>query len=320
MPGVEIRQVGNSGLRVSALGLGTMTWGRETSADQADGQLRSFVDAGGTLVDTAAGYADGDSERLLGGLLADAGLAADVVVATKSGISRRSGNRVVDVSRRALLGDLDASLDRLGRDHIDLWQVQAWSAQVPLAETLSACEAALASGRVRYVGVSNHRSWQLALAGAGLRESPFGAVVVADQVEYSLVQRSPEAELVAAADHLGVGLLAWSPLGRGVLTGKYRHGVPAGSRAASPDWSGFVGRYRDARSRRIVEAVCTAADGLGVSPLQVALAWVLHRPGVASAISGARTAAHWAEVVTGTAVVLPPEIVSALDEVSAPAS
>ena len=117
-----------------------------------------------------------------------------------------------------------------------------------------------------------------------------------------------------------MGLLAWSPLGRGVLTGKYRDGMPAGSRAASPDWSGFVGRYRDARARRIVEAVCTAADGLGVAPLQVALAWVLHRPGVASAISGARTAEQWAEVLAGAAVALPGEIVAALDEVSAPTS
>ena len=169
MPGVEIRRVGSSGLRVSALGLGTITWGRETSADQAERQLRSFVAAGGTLVDTSPGYADGDSERLLGRLVSDAGLAGELVLATKSGISRRGGDRVVDISRRALLGDLDASLDRLGRDHVDLWQIHAWSDEVPLAETLSACEAALASGRVRYIGVSNHRSWQLALAAAGLR-------------------------------------------------------------------------------------------------------------------------------------------------------
>ena len=320
VPAVDIRRVGTSGLRVSALGLGTMTWGRETDDDAAAEQLRAFVDAGGTLVDTAAGYADGDSERLLGRLLADEGLAGEVVVATKSGVTRRAGARVVDVGRRALLGDLDASLDRLGRDHVDLWQVQAWSADVPLAETLSACEAALASGRTRYVGVSNHSSWQTALAVAGLRESRFGAVPVSDQVEYSLLARGVEAELVPAAGYLGVGLLAWSPLGRGVLTGKYRTGVPADSRAASPVWSGFVDRYTDRRSRRVVEAVSTAADGLGVEPLQVALAWVRDRPGVASAISGARTAAHWRSALGAAAVRLPAEIATALDDVSMPAS
>ena len=320
MPDVDTRRVGTSGLSVSSIGLGTMTWGRETSEEDAAEQLRAFVDAGGTLVDTAAGYADGDSERLLGRLLADEGLAGEVVVATGSGVGRRGGVRVVDVGRRALLGDLDASLDRLGRDHVDLWQVQAFSPGVPLAETLSACEAALASGRTRYVGVSDHRSWQLALAVAGLRESRFGALPVSDQVEYSLLDRSAEAELVPAARHLGVGLLARSPLGRGVLTGKYRTGVPADSRAASPTWSAFVERYADRRSRRVVEAVCTAADGLGVAPLQVALAWVRDRPGVASAVAGARTAAQWRTVLGSAGVTLPPEIVTALDEVSAPTS
>ncbi len=320
MPAVDTRRVGTSGLTVSAIGLGTMTWGRETDEPDAAEQLRAFVDAGGTLVDTAAGYADGDSERLLGRLLADEGLAGEVVVATGSGVRRRGSTRVVDVGRRALLGDLDSSLDRLGRDHVDLWQVQAWSADVPLAETLSACEAALASGRTRYVGVAGHSSWQTALAVAGLRDSRFGALPVSDQVEYSLLNRSVEAELVPAAAHLGVGLIARSPLGRGVLTGKYRTGVPADSRAASPTWSGFVERYTDRRSRRVVEAVCTAADGLGVEPLQVALAWVRDRPGVASAVAGARTAAQWRAVLGTTAVRLPPEIVTALDDVSAPAS
>jgi len=316
---VEIRRVGGSGLAVSSLGLGTMTWGRATTAAEAGRQLTAFADAGGTLVDTAAGYGDddGDSERILGGLLADPGLAAQLVVATASGISQRAGTRVVDVSRRGLLGDLDSSLDRLGRDHVDLWQMHAWSADVPLAETLSACEAALASGRTRYIGVANHRGWQLALAAAGLRDSRFGATVVSDQVEYSLLQRSAETELVPAAAYLGVGLLAWAPLARGVLTGKYRDGMPADSRGASPQWSGSIRRFSDVGSRRIVQAVCTAADGLGVAPLQVALAWVAGRPGVASAIAGARTADQWQQVLAGAQVSLPGEIVAALDEVSA---
>ena len=228
------------------------------------------------------------------------------------------GTPRVDVGRRALLGALDASLDRLGRDHVDLWQVQAWSDTVPLAETLSACEAAVASGRTRYVGVVDHSSWQTALAVSGLEDSRFGARPVSDQVEYSLVRREPEAELVGAAAHLGVGLLASCPLGRGVLTGSYRSGTPAAARGDSPERSAFVRRYADPRSRRIVQAVCAAAEGLEVEPLQVALAWVRDRPGVASAVAGARTAQEWAAVLGSAAVTLPPEITAALDEVSAP--
>lgn len=316
---MDTRSVGASGLVVSALGLGTMTWGRETGADDAAGLLRAFVDAGGTLVDTGAGYADGESERLLGRLLTDRGLAARIVLATGAGAGDPTGPRRVEVGRRALLGALDASLDRLGRDHVDLWQVQGWSDDVPLAETLSACEAAVASGRTRYVGLADHASWQTALAVAGARDSRFGAAPVSVQVEYSLVQRHPEAELAAAAAHLGVGLLAWSPLGRGVLTGTYRSGVPAG-RADSPQRAAFVRRHADPRSRRIVQAVCAAADGLGVEPLQVALAWVRDRPGVASAIAGAQTADQWVPVLGSAAVTLPPEITAALDDVSAPGS
>lgn len=315
---MDTRSVGGSGLVISALGLGTMGWGRETGPDDAGEQLRAFVDAGGTLVDTAAGYADGDSERLLGRLLTDEGLAGEVVLATGAGAGDPTGPRRVDVGRRALLGALDDSLDRLGRDHVDLWQVQAWSDTVPLAETLSACEAAVASGRTRYVGVVGLSSWQTALAVSGLGGSRFGATPVSDQVEYSLVRRDPEAELVGAAAHLGVGLLASCPLGRGVLTGSYRAGTPAAARADPPDRAAYVRRHADPRSRRIVQAVCAAAEGLEVEPLQVALAWVRDRPGVASAVAGARTAREWAGVLGSAALTLPPEITAALDEVSAP--
>lgn len=311
--------MGASGLAVSAIGLGTMTWGRDTDQAAAGAQLRIFLDAGGTLVDTAADYADGDAERLVGRLLADEGIAGRVVLATKAGGTRGGSVGGPVTGRRALLGSLDASLDRLGRDHLDLWQVPLWSGEVPLAETLSACEAALASGRVRYIGVCNHAAWQLALAAAGQRTSPFGATVVSDQVELSLLERRPEGELADAAAHLGVGLLAWSPLGRGVLTGKYRSGVPADSRAASPLWSGFVAPHRGPRARRIVEAVTTAADGLGVVAAQVALAWARDRPAVAAVLVGARTPDQLRTAAGAAELVLPAEITRALDEVSAPA-
>jgi aryl-alcohol dehydrogenase-like predicted oxidoreductase len=221
-----------------------------------------------------------------------------------------------------MLSTLDASLGRLGTDHVDLWFVQRWSESAPLEETLSALELAVASGRARYVGVSNFSGWQTALAVAQAGRSvgaPLGlGVPVATQVEYSLLQRGIEREVLSACEALGLGVLAWSPLGRGVLTGKYRFGTPSDSRAASPHFTDFVGQYLDPDSTGIVDAVCTAADGLGVEPLDVALAWVRDRPGVASALVGARTAAQLRAVLAADEVLLPPEIRRALDEISIP--
>lgn len=295
-----------------------MTWGRDTDEHEAREQLEAFVEAGGTLVDTAASYGDGHSERVLGGLLEAVVPRSEVIVATKSGVSRSTGERVVDVSRKALLDQLDDSLDRLGLDHVDVWQVEAWSRDVPLDEILSAFDYAVASGRTRYVGVSNFGGWQTGWAVAHQAAASGRVPLSSTQVEYSLVQRGIEREVLPAAELLGLGVLAWSPLGRGVLTGKYRTGTPADSRAASPHFAEFVGEYLDARSRQTVEAVSTAADGLGVQPLEVALAWVRDQPGVTAAIVGARTAAQLRGALKAEDMFLPLEIVDALDEVSAP--
>jgi aryl-alcohol dehydrogenase-like predicted oxidoreductase len=313
---MEQRHLGRSGLRVSRLALGTMQWGRDTDEHDAREQLEAFVEAGGTLLDTAAGYADGDSEAVIGSLLGKVVGRDEIVIATKAGISRRSGQRIVDVSRRGLLDQLDGSLTRLGVDHVDLWQVHTYVPTVPLEETLSALDQAWASGRARYVGLSNYGGWQTGWVVAHQSSSAGRAPIMSTQVEYSLVQRGIEREVVPAVERLGLGLLAWSPLGRGVLTGKYRTGTPADSRAASPHFAGFVERYLDPRSRRIVEAVCTAADGLGVSPAEVALAWVRDQPGVTAPILGARTAPQLRGVLAVEDVVLPAEIRTALDDVS----
>ena len=226
---MEERYVGRSGLRVSRLALGTMTWGRDTDEHEAADQLRVFLDAGGSLVDTAPSYADGASEQILGTLLGQGVDRDALVLATKGGIGRKDGKGHVDTSRRGLLRQLDTSLQ-----------------------------------------------------------------------------------------HLGVGVLCWSPLGRGVLTGKYRSGVPGDSRGASAHFAPFVEHYFDRRSRSIVDAVVTAADGLGVSPVDVALAWARDRPGVASAVVGARTAAQLLGSLSAEEVVLPDAIRDALDDVSAP--
>lgn len=312
---MEQRYLGRSGLRVSRVGLGTMTWGRDTDEHEAADQLRAFVDAGGTLLDTAAGYAEGASEELLGSLLGDVVQREDVVLCTAAGAAGTPGpGRAVDASRRTLLAGLDTSLARLRTDHVDLWLAQAWDEFVPLEETLSALQAAVTSGRARYVGVANHRAWQLART-ATLAERA-GVHVVVDQVEYSLVERSAEAELLPAAADVGAGVLGWSPLGRGVLTGKYRNGTPADSRAASPHFVDFVEPYLDGRCRRVVESVATAADGLGCAPVEVALAWARDAPGIAGIVLGARTAAQLRGALAGEDLVLPAEIRQALDDVS----
>ena len=293
-----------------------MTWGRETDADDAASQLSAFLDAGGTLLDTADVYNDGESEALIGQLLSEVISRESVILATKAGIAP-NGPRPRDTSRGHLLRALDASLARLRTDYIDLWQLQAWDPATSLEETFSAIETALASGRVRYVGVSNFAGWQMTAAALTARLCSRTAVVT-NQVEYSLLERSAEAEIAPAARHLGVGLLPWSPLGRGVLTGKYRKGTPADSRGANQDSRPSVGRFLDERSAGIVEAVATAADGLGVSPLAVSLAWVRDRPGVAAPIVGARTVGQLTGSLSTEDLTLPPEIFRALDDVSRP--
>jgi aryl-alcohol dehydrogenase-like predicted oxidoreductase len=313
---VESRRVGNSGLVVSRLGLGTITWGRDTDEHEARDQLEQFVAAGGTLLDCAPEYGDGEAEIVVGTLLDRVVSRGELVVCARSGVAWRNDVLEHDTSRGSLLTQLDATLRHLGTDHVDLWVVHGRSEGVPVDETLSALDTAVATGRTRYVGVGTDVAWHLAWAVAHQRAWPGRAVPVAVQTEYSLLRRDAELELVPAAQSLGVGVLAVSPLGRGVLTGKYRGGVPADSRAASPHLGPFVRPYLDDRGHGIVEAVATAADGLGLAPLDAALAWVRDRPGVASCVLGARTAAQLRGVLAADEVTLPAEIVTALDDVS----
>ncbi len=314
---MQQRSLGATGLKVSRLGLGTMTWGRDTDEHEARDQLIRFAEAGGTLVDTAAGYGDGASEELIGTLLGDVVARDEVVLATKAGISRRTGQRVTNTSRGHLLTSLDASLQRLGVDHVDLWQVHVWTDETPVEETLTALDLAVSSGRASYVGISNYTGWQTAQAATWQRAVPGRTPLASTQVEYSLLNRHVEHEVLPAATALGLGVLPWSPLGRGVLTGKYRTGTPSDSRGATEHFAGFVGAYLDDRGRGIVEAVVRAADGLGWSPLEVALVWVRDRPGVTAPIVGARTAAQLDGALGIEDLTLPAEIVEALDDVSA---
>ena len=313
---MQQRAVGATGLKVSRLGLGTLTWGRDTDEHEARDQLIAFAESGGTLLDTAAGYGDGASEELIGTLIGDVVDRDDVVLATKAGISRRRGFRETNTSRGHLLATLDQSLARLQVDHVDLWQVHTWVDDIPLDETLSALDHAVSSGRAAYVGVSNYSGWQTAQAATWQKAVPGRVPLASTQVEYSLLNRSVEHEVLGAAHALGLGVLPWSPLGRGVLTGKYRTGLPADSRAASPHFSNFVGTYLTDRAQRVVEAVVRAAEGLDWTPIEVALVWVRDRPGVTAPIVGARTAAQLKASLGIDELSLPAEIVEALDDVS----
>jgi aryl-alcohol dehydrogenase-like predicted oxidoreductase len=295
-----------------------MTWTKQTDEYEARDQLAAFLDAGGSLIDTADSYAQGASEDLLGTLLQEFDCREDVVLATKA-VQRPGTERRLDASRRHLLRALDASLTRLDVDHIDLWQVHRWDSATPLEETLAALDHAVHSGKVRYVGISNYSGWQTARA-CTLQQVNGAASIITTQMEYSLLERGIEREIVPAAQTLGLGILAWSPLGRGVLTGKYRHSIPIDSRGGNPETSGFVGAYNNERSHRIVDAVCTAAEGLDAAPGEVALAWLRDRPGVVAPILGARTANQLISALASEELDLPEEIVTALEDVSEPDS
>ncbi|MFD7020989.1 aldo/keto reductase [Streptomyces sp. NPDC059161] len=315
---MEQRHLGRTGLRVSRIGLGTLTWGRDVGEHDAADLLKAFWEAGGTLVDTADVYGGGDAEYLLGQLMERLVPRRDLVIATKAG-SVPDPYRRFDCSRGHLLAALDASLERLGTDYVDLWQVHAFDCETPLEETLQALDIAVTSGRARYAGVSNFSGWQLAKAGTWQLAAPgLRTRIASTQMEYSLLQRGVEREVLPAALDLGIGLLPSSPLGRGVLTGKYRHSTPPDSRGASEGLSAFVAPYLDDPASRIVDALAIAADGLAATPLQVALAWVRDRPGVVAPIVGARNAHQLAAALSVETLSLPDEICQALDDVSAP--
>lgn len=314
---MELRRAGGTGLDISRLGLGTMTWGRDTDEHEAADQCRAYIDAGGNFIDTSATYGDGDSERVIGGLIGTLFNRDEIVLATKAGISFTNGERNIDVSRHGLIAQLEKSLTRLGTDYIDLWQIHAWDSNIPLEDTLSALDFAYSSGKARYVGISNYSGWQSARAITLQESHSMKAPIATMQNEYSLLNRSVEEEILESASQLGVGFLAWSPLGRGVLSGKYRNGTPSDSRGASPHFAHFIDPYLDERSSRIVDAVCVAAQGLGYSPLEVALSWVRDAPGVTSAIIGARTGAQLRGALTTEQIILPDIVREALNDISA---
>jgi len=313
---MEKRRVGISGLELSRLGLGTMTWGRDTDEIEAADQCRAYLDAGGNFLDTSPTYGDGDSERLIGGLISTLFKRDEVIIASKAGVNHNENARRVNATRQFLIADLDRTLERLGTEFVDLWQISNWDDLTPIEETLSALDYAYTTGRARYVGVSNYSGWQVAIAATKQQANTMKAPLTSVNSEYSLLNRSAEKEILDAVVNCGLGFIAWAPLARGVLTGKYRKGVPSDSRAAAPHFAKQVEPYLDDRSSRIVEAVVVAAQGLGYSPLEIALAWVRDAPGVSTALVGARTGAQLRGILKSEEIELPSIVRSALDDVS----
>lgn len=311
-----MRRAGKSGLTLSRIGLGTMTWGRDTDAHEAADQCRAYIEAGGNFLDTSATYGDGDSERVIGGLIGTLFKREDVVIASKAGVTYPEGNRIINNSRAALIAELDKTLNRLETDYLDLWQIHSWDPNNPLEDTLSALDYAYSSGKARYVGICNFSGWQTARAVTLQESNSAKAPITSIQIEYSLLNRDAEVEIFPCSDDTDIGILAWAPLGRGVLTGKYRNGIPSDSRAAAPHFVKHVEPYLDAHSSKIVEAVAVAAEGLGFAPLEVALAWVRDTPGVTSAIVGARTGAQLRGILRSEEISLPMVVRDALNEVS----
>ena len=253
---------------------------------------------------------------MIGGLIGSLFNRDEIIIATKAGVAFVDGLRRVDATRHFLIAELDRSLARLGSEFIDIWQVHTWDDATPLDETLSALDYAYTTGRARYVGLSNYAGWQIARAATKQQANSMKAQLSTVQSEYSLLNRSPEQEVLDAAQDCGLGFLAWAPLARGVLSGKYRKGIPSDSRAAAPHFAKQVEPYLDDRSARIVEAVAVAAEGLGYSPLEVALAWVRDAPGVTAAIIGARTGAQLRGILKSEEIALPQIVRTALDDVS----
>ena len=285
---MDYRQLGTTGIRVSELCLGAMTFGREADPPTSRAIVDRFLDAGGNFVDTADVYSQGISEEVTGRALGKR--RDDVVLATKVRFSMGDGPNDVGASRRRIRAGIDGSLRRLGTEWVDLYQIHCWDARTPLEETLSTLNDLVREGKVRYIGASNYTGWQLAKA-LGVSAANGWEPFVCLQPEYSLVSRGADRELLPLCREEGLGVIPWGPLGGGLLTGKYRPEDPAPpDTRAGDDAEGIHIRYRmDDRAWSIIDAVGKVAAEIGKTPAQVALNWVVHRRGVTSPIVGART-------------------------------
>jgi aryl-alcohol dehydrogenase-like predicted oxidoreductase len=320
---MDYRQLGRSGLRVSTITLGTMGFGGtgwasavgHIDVEGARKQITLARDAGVNLIDTADVYSNGLAEQIVGQALGSD--RADVLVATKVRMPMGDGPNDAGLSRHHIVRAAEASLRRLGTDWIDLYQVHEWDGQTPLDETLSALDSLVHSGKVRYVGASNYSGWQLMKA-LGVSERMGLARFVSQQIYYSLQARDAESELVPVSLDQGLGILVWSPIAGGLLSGKYRRGVaaPPGSRHLS-DWD-EPPVYDEDKLYDTIDVLVAVAEDRGVSAAQVALAWLLGRPSISSVVVGARTDEQLADNLKAIELTLSPDERAKLDDVSRP--
>src|SRR4051795_464026 len=322
---MEYRTLGSSGAAVSTYALGTMTFGAEADEDAAHDQLDTFLEAGGTLVDTADVYTHGASEEIVGRWLDDrpADVTDRVVLATKARMAMGEDPNDVGLSRRHLSRALDAALSRLRVECIDLFQVHAWDPLTPIEETLGFFDDAVRSGKVRYAGLSNYTGWQVQKA-VDVAEHRHLPRPVTLQPPYRLLSREIEWEVVPACLENGLGLLPWSPLGGGWLTGKYtRDQRPTGATrlGENPDQGveAYGRRSPQQRTWDVIEAVEEIASARGATMAQVALAWLVDRPMMTSVILGARTLEQLTENLGAAGLHLGAEEIERLDAVSDPA-
>ena len=320
---MEYRTLGRSGCAVSSLCLGTMTFGDESDEKVSHAQLDRFVEAGGTFVDTADVYSAGESERIIGRWLASrpADVTEAVVLATKGRFPMAADPNGAGLSARHLTRALDASLTRLGVEAVDLYQAHSWDPCTPIEETLRTLDGFVRAGKIRYYGFSNFTGWQLTKAVAAARSLGLTAPVTL-QPQYNLLVRETEYEIVPAALDAGLGLLPWSPLGGGWLTGKYqRDQRPTGAtRLGDNPQRGMEAwdRRNTERTWDVIEAVQAIAEARGVSMAEVALAWVTDRPAVTSTILGARTLDQLEVNLRAAGLHLTDEETGSLDRASDP--
>ena len=319
---MDYRQLGRSGLRVSTLTLGTMTIGDagpsasigSVDLDGARRQIDLCLDAGVNLIDTADVYSAGASEELLGQALV--GRRDRVLLATKARMPMGEGPNDAGLSRHHLIEGCEASLRRLRTDHIDLYQVHEWDGQTPLEETLDALDGLVRAGKVRYIGCSNYAAWQLVKA-LGISDRLHLQRFVSQQIYYSLQAREAEYELVPASLDQGLGILVWSPLAGGLLSGKYRRDAQPQEGRHLTDWDEPPVRDED-QLYDIVDALVEIGEGHGVSAARVALAYTLGRPGVTSVVIGARREEQLLDNLAAADLELSADERARLDAISAP--
>ncbi|MBC7403559.1 MAG: aldo/keto reductase [Microbacteriaceae bacterium] len=320
---MEYRTLGNSGTVVSAQALGTMTFGAEADEGASHLILDTFLEAGGTFIDTADVYSSGISEEIIGSWLASHPTEREqVVIATKGRFPMGTGPNDVGLSRRHLGRALDASLSRLGVEQIDLYQMHAWDALTPLEETLGFLNGAIAQGKIAYYGFSNYLGWQLTKA-VHVAAAHSWAPPVTLQPQYSLLVRDIEHEVVPAALDAHIGLLPWSPLGGGWLSGKYvRDQAPTGATrlGENPERGMEAWKQRNARQQTwaIIDTVRSIADAHGASSSQVALSWLSAQPAVTSVILGARNVSQLTDNLGAVDLQLSPDQLASLTTASAP--